>query len=539
MQRYFIFIMMLFCIVFGFAEEIRVGCVGNSITSGASGNPETDPDTYPAQVGVLMGEGYYVRNFGVSGRTMLKKGDYPLWVEQTFSNAVAFKPDIVTILLGTNDSKSWNWEYKDEFVPDYNAMIDTFIAVNPDVQIYLCLPPPAFSVQWGITDSIITTDIIPMINQIAEDRELPVIDFYSAFSDKRDLFPDDIHPNKEGCWDMAKIIYNNLSGKQVEEIEEVNLALHKTVLTPKSSANPNFLVDGDIETGWPCSVDESFVIDVGAIDSIDMIQIIFAENGIAEYKIESGTNNVDYTLIVDQSARSDTSRVSIDTITPFEAQFIRFTLTGMSENSGSLNIVEMRILKKASIHAPVLTYEIKTVSTSSIRCSFIMTASVQGGAMKYYSRSSEDNPFTAPGGYRVTNADTMSVSVRSDQIKSYMVKFYKNSYEVMSDTLTIDYRILSNPEQGMIFPAEFNLYQNFPNPFNARTTISYNLFKDSNVKLTVYDIMGRKVNILIDGFQQSGYHRVSFNAGGLASSIYFYELETKNKILRKRMLLLK
>ena len=539
MQRYFIFIMMLFCIVFGFAEEIRVGCVGNSITSGASGNPETDPDTYPAQVGVLMGEGYYVRNFGVSGRTMLKKGDYPLWVEQTFSNAVAFKPDIVTILLGTNDSKSWNWEYKDEFVPDYNAMIDTFIAVNPDVQIYLCLPPPAFSVQWGITDSIITTDIIPMINQVAEDRELPVIDFYSAFTGKRDLTLDDIHPTKEGCWQMAKIIYNHLTGTQLEEIEEVNLALNKTVLTPKSSADPNFLVDGDIETGWPCSVDESFVIDVGAVDSIDMVQIILSENGAAQYKIETSTNDVDYNQVVDQSMRPDTSRVSIDSITSVAARYIRFTLTGIPGSSEPLYIAEIRILKKAPVHAPVLTYKVNTVTATSIRGSLIMQASMQGGAMRYYSRTADDDPFTAPNGYRIANADTMNVSVRSGQMKSYIVKFYKNNYEIMSDTLVIDFRILSNPEKGMNLPAEFNLYQNFPNPFNTRTAISYNLLQDGNIRLVIYDILGKKVDVLFDGYQQSGYHRVLFNADGLASGVYFYELGTKNKVVRKRMLFLK
>lgn len=80
---------------------IRVACIGNSITIGY-GLP--DPNSaYPQQAGRLLGNRYEIRNFGVSGRTMLKKGDYPYWKEDFYKEALAFKPQIVMICLGMND----------------------------------------------------------------------------------------------------------------------------------------------------------------------------------------------------------------------------------------------------------------------------------------------------------------------------------------------------------------------------------------------------------------------------------------------------
>jgi acyl-CoA thioesterase-1 len=538
MNKLIIVLIILNCFVLSYADDIRIACVGNSITSGP-GDPKTDPDTYPSQLRVLMGAGYDVQNFGVSGRTMLKNGDYPLWNEQAFTDALNFKPDIVTILLGTNDSKPWCWEYKDEFIPDYISMIDTFLTVNPNTQFYLCHPPPAFSVQWGIRDSIITTDIIPMINQIALEKELPVIDFYTPFSDKRALFPDDIHPSKEGCWEMAKIFYKNLSGKQMQEIEEVNLALHKFIATPKSSADPGFLVDGDIATLWPCSVGESFAIDLGATDSIDMVQVIFSQNSIAKYKIEVSSDNANWTLVIDQSARTDSSQTAINTIEPVETQYLRFTLTGIGGGGNQAYLAEFRVLRKAPLHAPVFSYTMDRIFDNYIRINLIMTATSPGGYMKYSYKINADDPFTAPAGYRMADADTFKVSVRPDQIRYYIAKYYQDGYEIVSDTLMLKYSPLPVYEQGSISPQRFNLYQNYPNPFNPSTMINYQLAVASEVKLSVYNLLGQKVITLVSEKKQAGQHLVEWNANGFASGIYLYKLEAGNHSLYRRMLLLK
>ena len=91
-------------------DAIRVACIGNSITDGF-GIDMRAKYGYPAQLQGILGDGYWVKNFGVSARTMLNKGDFPYMNEMAWKDALAFKPDIVVIKLGTNDSKPQNWQY--------------------------------------------------------------------------------------------------------------------------------------------------------------------------------------------------------------------------------------------------------------------------------------------------------------------------------------------------------------------------------------------------------------------------------------------
>ena len=88
-------------------------------------------------------------------------------------------------------------------------------------------------------------------------------------------------------------------------------------------------------------------------------------------------------------------------------------------------------------------------------------------------------------------------------------------------------------------PVAYGLMQNYPNPFNPTTTINYSLPKSQNVKIEIYDMLGRKVKTLVDGYTEAGYHSVYFNASGLSSGIYIYRIIAGNFIQTKKMLLLK
>jgi len=90
-------------------------------------------------------------------------------------------------------------------------------------------------------------------------------------------------------------------------------------------------------------------------------------------------------------------------------------------------------------------------------------------------------------------------------------------------------------------PASFQLYQNYPNPFNPSTKIKFYLPHNGFVKLTIYNILGKKIKELINNYMYSGNHEVNFNAGalGLASGIYIYQLKAENKVTAKKMILLK
>ncbi|UCC78961.1 MAG: T9SS type A sorting domain-containing protein [Candidatus Zixiibacteriota bacterium] len=94
-------------------------------------------------------------------------------------------------------------------------------------------------------------------------------------------------------------------------------------------------------------------------------------------------------------------------------------------------------------------------------------------------------------------------------------------------------------EEEEIIPQQFALFQNYPNPFNASTTISFDLLESQVVTLTAYDILGRIIKTMIDGYLEAGTHIVIFDGAGLTSGIYFARLETDNATESIKMLLLR
>ncbi len=88
-------------------------------------------------------------------------------------------------------------------------------------------------------------------------------------------------------------------------------------------------------------------------------------------------------------------------------------------------------------------------------------------------------------------------------------------------------------------PTSYSLSQNYPNPFNPTTSINFSLIKASNVKLTVYNILGEKVASLVDKYLDAGFYTVKFNASAMASGVYLYRLEAGDFTSNKKMILLK
>ncbi|UCE19369.1 MAG: T9SS type A sorting domain-containing protein [Gemmatimonadota bacterium] len=93
--------------------------------------------------------------------------------------------------------------------------------------------------------------------------------------------------------------------------------------------------------------------------------------------------------------------------------------------------------------------------------------------------------------------------------------------------------------KATLFPATYHLGQNYPNPFNPKTAIEYTLPYASRVKLSVYNILGQEVRILVDGKREAGFHTVTFDGRDLASGAYFYRIKVGDFVATKRMLLLR
>ncbi|MDE3067272.1 MAG: hypothetical protein KGJ60_06935 [Verrucomicrobiota bacterium] len=206
------------------AAPVRVACVGDSITWGA-GISDRAHNSYPAQIGVMLGTNWEARNFGVNGATLLHRGDRPYFRQRAYARALEFKADVVVIDLGANDSKHPgdgsldaanavnNWQYKTNFVREYEEMIAAFRRANPAAKIFVCLPTPDYPGRWGINDKTIRVEMIPMVRRVARDTGAKVIDLYTALSGHKDLFPDTVHPNAAGARLLAAAVARALTGR--------------------------------------------------------------------------------------------------------------------------------------------------------------------------------------------------------------------------------------------------------------------------------------------------------------------------------------
>lgn len=200
-----VFLSILLCLIYmetSAQGPIKIACIGNSITEGPG---RDNPDSYPHIMGQLLGKAYHIQNYGVSGRTLLKKGDFPFWSEPQFAEAQDFHPDILLIKLGTNDTKPQNWVFKDDFKRDYIEMISEMRKSMPDDgKVYVVIPVPVFRESFSISPDVMDKELRTMLYEIAISTGSEIIDLYKPLLPYTDLFPDGVHPNKEGLRIMAE-----------------------------------------------------------------------------------------------------------------------------------------------------------------------------------------------------------------------------------------------------------------------------------------------------------------------------------------------
>ncbi|MFT5474257.1 MAG: acyl-CoA thioesterase-1 [Kiritimatiellia bacterium] len=192
--------------VANYTAPIRMVCIGDSITHGGH-------LSYVSRLSRVMGESWQVTNLGVSGAALLQSSDKPYNRLGEYGRALQIKPDVVTIALGTNDSKGGNWQHKANFEANYKQMISELKNANPKVMIYCCLPPPARGNKWSINGDVIRDEVIPMIRKIAEDTDCGVIDFYEALGRSADYAGDGVHVNNEAHKLMTIAIFTALTGR--------------------------------------------------------------------------------------------------------------------------------------------------------------------------------------------------------------------------------------------------------------------------------------------------------------------------------------
>ncbi|HET7119343.1 MAG TPA: GDSL-type esterase/lipase family protein [Hanamia sp.] len=214
-QQFLFFIFLSFSsVVFAQNQKIKVACIGNSVTYGYRlEDPSTE--SYPAQLQNMLGDKYEIENYGHSGATLLRKGHNPYYKTKEFSEAINLIPDIAIIHLGLNDTDPRDWNnYSNDFRGDYSWLIDTLRKSNPAMKIYICLMTPIFNdhprFRSGTRDWYLK--IQNLIPGIANVNHTGLIDLHTPFYFHPNLFPDALHPNKEGATIMAKTVYSAITG---------------------------------------------------------------------------------------------------------------------------------------------------------------------------------------------------------------------------------------------------------------------------------------------------------------------------------------
>ncbi|HCO92627.1 MAG TPA: hypothetical protein DIU00_01530 [Phycisphaerales bacterium] len=204
-------IVLIIALLVGLTPDITnaqvVVCVGASITAGHSLSAE---DSYPAQLQRVLREydgGWETQNFGVSATVVIRNAPLTAYINTNACKlALASGPDVVVIQLGGNDSLPGMWARKASFVSDFIALIDAFAELPSQPLIFIWLPTPIFSSPYGHNNNVVKNEIIPLMQQLPEQRQVHLIDLYTPFKDKAHLFPDGIHPNAEGAGLIAEIV---------------------------------------------------------------------------------------------------------------------------------------------------------------------------------------------------------------------------------------------------------------------------------------------------------------------------------------------
>ena len=179
----------------------RVACIGDSIT---------ELSAYPSDLQTMLGANYNVSNFGVSGATVLHNSYNPYISQEAFQRAKEFLPDIVIILLGTNDARADIYQSIDNFTADYEQLIREVQALESKPKIFLVKPPPIFDNDLNLSNANLLEGVIPRIEQVATALNLTTIDVYTPLVNHPEYFVDGAHPNNEGASLIASEIYKAL-----------------------------------------------------------------------------------------------------------------------------------------------------------------------------------------------------------------------------------------------------------------------------------------------------------------------------------------
>lgn len=190
--------------------QTRVACVGDSITYG-HGIKNWKKNNYPAVLQKELGNTYHVNNYGVSGYTVQDNGDKPYTSLKQYQQSLEYNPDIVVFMMGTNDSKPYNYKTPGKFRTDLENILYSYEEVGS--KIYLCTPATSFFIEeehdtktsFNIQPEVVEV-LAEIVRGVANSHGYTLIDINNFTENHAEWFDDGVHPNNDGAKEIAKYI---------------------------------------------------------------------------------------------------------------------------------------------------------------------------------------------------------------------------------------------------------------------------------------------------------------------------------------------
>ena len=195
---------------------MRVACVGDSITRGTF-VWRRKTNAYPARLQAMLGDEYCVRNFGVNAHAAQRAEDFPYWDSEAFTESTAFQPDVVLVMLGTNDSRGDNWQGVEAFRRDYRELVEHYRSLESRPAVWLLTPPALFrlgrsaKVRYGMDERAVE-EMCREIRGLADELGCGFIDVNAVTARHPEAFRlDGVHPGAAGARLIAETVFEALT----------------------------------------------------------------------------------------------------------------------------------------------------------------------------------------------------------------------------------------------------------------------------------------------------------------------------------------
>ena len=214
-------IVLLFAVLFnagmfgGEDTRVRITCAGDSLTYGSGVLKTREIDSYPSQLQTRLGTSYLVSNFGLRNATASAAGDLPYVESEQYAESLKSKPDVVVLMLGTNDTKTQNWNPQ-AYKSGLTDLVKSYQALDTQPKVYLMRSPYCFAIdgkseaEYNVQAHLVNGELGEIIEEVANETGATLIDLHSQTLGKEDLYTDGIHFKAEGYTLISDIVYDSI-----------------------------------------------------------------------------------------------------------------------------------------------------------------------------------------------------------------------------------------------------------------------------------------------------------------------------------------